>query len=90
MITGGWTNGEAFIPFSQTLLTTRDEKLMVGSDSPVDRSTIRGRRRAAAKEKETDTICRMGGEAKRAGIPFDFVLFDAYDEALDNVGLNFA
>ncbi len=77
-MTGGWTNGEAFIPFSQTLLTTRDEKLMVGPDSPVDRRTIRGRRRAAAKEKGTDTVCRMAGEARRAGIPFDFVLFDTW------------
>lgn len=78
MMTGGWTNGEVFIPFSQTLLTTRDEKLMVGPDSPADRRTIRGRRRAAAKEKGTDTVCRMVGEAKRAGIPFDFVLFDTW------------
>lgn len=78
MMTGGWTNGEAFIPFSQTLLTTRDEKLMVGPDSHADRRTIRGRRRAAAKEKGTDTVCRMVGEAKRVGIPFDFVLFDTW------------
>lgn len=78
MMTGGWTNGEAFIPFSQTLLTTRDEKLMVGPDNPIDRRTIRGKRRAAAKEKGTDTVCRMVGEAKRMGIPFDFVLFDTW------------
>ena len=70
-MTGGWTNGEAFIPFSQTLLTTRNETLMVGPDSPLDRRTIRGRRRAAAKEKGTDTVCRMVAEAKKAGIPFD-------------------
>ena len=78
MMTGGWTNGEAFIPFSQTLLTTRDETLMVGPDSPLDRRTIRGRRRAAAKEKGTDTVCRMVAEAKKVGIPFDFVLFDTW------------
>lgn len=78
MMTGGWTNGEAFIPFSQTLLTTRDSRLMVGPDTPVDRRTIRGRRRAAAKEKGTDTVCRMVGEAKNAGIPFQFVLFDTW------------
>ena len=78
MMTGGWTNGEVFIPFSQTLLTTRDEKLMVGPDNPADRRSIRGRRRACAKEKGTDTVCRMVGEAKREGIPFDFVLFDTW------------
>lgn len=78
MMTGGWTNGEIFLPFSQTLLTTRDDSLMVGPDTPVDRRTIRGRRRAAAKEKGTDTVCRMVREAKKTGIPFDFVLFDTW------------
>lgn len=78
MMTGGWTNGETFIPFSQTLLTTRDSRLMVGPDASVDRRTVRGRRRAAAKEKGTDTVCRMVREAKKAGIPFDFVLFDTW------------
>lgn len=78
MMTGGWTNGETFIPFSQTLLTTRDDKLMLGPDTPVDKRTIRGRRRAAAKEKGTDTVCRMVKEAKKSGIPFQFVLFDTW------------
>ena len=78
MMTGGWTNGEIFLPFSQTLLTTRDDSLMVGPDTPVDRRTVRGRRRAAAKEKGTDTVCRMVREAKKTGIPFDFVLFDTW------------
>ena len=78
MMTGGWTNGDVFLPFSQTLLTTRDNSLMVGRDTPVDRRTIRGRRRVAAKEKGTDTVCRMVREAKKSGIPFDFVLFDTW------------
>lgn len=78
MMTGGWTNGETFIPFSQTLLTTRDDKLMVGPDSPIDRRTICGKRRERAKEKGTDTVCRMVKEAKGVGIPFDFVLFDTW------------
>lgn len=78
MMTGGWTNGDTFIPFSQTLLTTRDNKLMVGPDTPVDKRTIRGRRRAAAKEKGTDTVCRMVKEAQKSGIPFQFVLFDTW------------
>lgn len=42
MMTGGWTNSEIFLPFSQILLTTRDENLMTGPDIPVDRRTIGG------------------------------------------------
>lgn len=51
-----------FLPFSQTLLTTRDDKLMVGPNVPVDRRTVRGRRRAAAK----DLICTMELLAEKA------------------------
>lgn len=51
---------------------------MAGLDTPVDKRTIRGRRRAAAKEKGTDTVCRMVQEAKKSGIPFQFVLFDTW------------
>ena len=48
MMVSGWTNSETFIPFSQTLLTTRDDSLMIDPDAPVDTRTLRGRRRAAA------------------------------------------
>lgn len=78
MMVGGWTNGDVFIPYAQTLLTTRDKELMIGKDTPVDKRTIRGKRRAASKEKGTDTVCRMVREAQQAGIPFDFVLFDTW------------
>lgn len=51
---------------------------MAGPDPPVDKRTIRGRRRAAAKEKGTDTVCRIVKGAKKSGIPFQFVLFDTW------------
>ena len=69
MMTGGWTNGEAFIIFSQTLLTTQDEKLMVGPDSPFDRRTIRGRCRAAAKEKRDRYRMPHGQGSQKGGNP---------------------
>ncbi len=75
---GGWTNSETFIPFYQTLLTTRDDKLMIRPDIPIDKRTIRGRRRAAAREKGIDTVCRMVKEAQKSGIPFQYVLFDTW------------
>lgn len=78
MMVGGWTNGDVFVPYSQTLLTTRDQNLMIGKDIAIDKRTIRGRRRAASKEKGTDTVCRMVKEAQQSGIPFDYVLFDTW------------
>ena len=78
MMTGGWTNGEVFVPFAQSLLTTRDENLMVGKDNPVDGRTLRGRRRRMARTKGTDVVQSMVQSAQKAGIPFDYVMFDTW------------
>ncbi len=78
MMTGTWTNSEMNIPFAQTLLTTRNKDLMIGPDTPVDKRTISGRRKARAKEKGTDTVLRMVKDARTVGIPFDSILFDTW------------
>ncbi len=94
MMTGGWTNGEVFIPFAQVLLTTRNESLMVGKDDPVDGRTIRGKRRKRAKEKGTVVVQAMVQEAQKANIQFDYVLFDTWFSnpsqlvALNGIGAN--
>lgn len=78
MMTGAWVNGSVVIPFAQALLSTRDEKLMVGPDQAVDRRTLRWKRRNRAKTKGTAVVLEMVKEAQRAGIPFDYVLFDTW------------
>ena len=78
MMTGGWTNGDAFIPFAQSLLSTLDEKLMVGPDRPYDKRTVEGKRRERAKTKGTEVVYQMVQEAQKIGIPFDCVLFDTW------------
>lgn len=94
MMTGGWSNGEVFIPFTQCMLTTRDSDLMVGPDEHVDRRTLRGKRRAMAKKKGTDVVQKMVKKASEMGIPYDFVLFDTWFSnphqliALKNIGAN--
>ena len=78
MMTGGWTNGDVFIPFAQALLSTRDESQMVGPDEKIDHRTIRGKRRARAKQKGTEVVQAMVRTALETGIPFDYVLFDTW------------
>ena len=78
MMTGAWSNGELLVPFAQSMLTTRDSKLMVGPDEHVDGRTLRGKRRAMAKEKGTVVVQRMVEKAQEIGIPFDYVLFDTW------------
>ena len=78
MMTGGWTNGDTFIPFAQALLSTRDDSLMIGPDNQTDRRTLRGRRRAMAKTKGTEVVLHMVKQAQKAEIPFDYVLFDTW------------
>ena len=78
MMTGGWSNNDIFIPFRQSLLTTRKGSLMVGPDECVDGRTVRGKRRKLAKTKGTEVVCSMVKEAMDMGIPFDYVLFDTW------------
>ena len=78
MMTGGWSNGDVFIPFSQVLLSTREDRNMVGPDDPVDLRTLCGKRRARAKEKGTKVVQAMVESAIGADIPFDYVLFDTW------------
>ena len=78
MMTGGWTNGEIFIPFSQALLTTNNPAMMVGPDVPVDQRTLRGKRRALAKETGLSVVKNMINKAKSENIPYDYVLFDTW------------
>ena len=78
MMTGGWSNGDVYIPFAQSLLTTSDKDLMVGPDEKFDRRTLQGKRRELAKTKGTDVVYHMVKYAKRVGIPFDTILFDTW------------
>ena len=78
MMTGGWTNSDVYVPFAQTLLSTRDDSKMVGPDEAVDLRTVRGRRRKLAKTKGTEVVHHMVERAQSAGIPFDYVLFDTW------------
>ena len=51
---------------------------MIGPDHSLDRRTLRGKRRAMAKETGTDSVKRMVQQAKKADIPFDYILFDTW------------
>ena len=78
MMTGGWSNGDVYIPFAQSLLSTRDKELMTGPDDKYDRRTLSGKRRELAKTKGTEVVYHMVKCAQKAGIPFDVVLFDTW------------
>lgn len=78
MMTGGWSNSEMFVPFAQSMLTTRDKNLMLGPDEHVDGRTLRGKRRKIAKTKGTEVVQIMVEKAKALGIPFSYVLFDTW------------
>ena len=58
--------------------STRDNPKMVGPDESVDLRTVRGKRRKLAKTKGTEAVYHMVKQARSAGIPFDYVLFDTW------------
>ena len=79
MMTGVWSNSETTVPFAQALLSTRDEKQMIGTDDQsIDRRTLRWKRRNLAKTKGTEVMRQMVNTARQGGIPFDYVLFDTW------------
>ena len=77
MMTAVWTNGDT-VPVTQALLSTRDEKLRIGSFDMGDGRTWEGKRRKTAVTSGTEVMVQMVQTAIQAGIEFDDVLADTW------------
>lgn len=78
MLTLGWTDGNSFLPVAGTLLSSENERTRVNEAVSVDRRTNAYKRRKLAVSKGTDAMLELLLEAKLAGIPADYVLFDSW------------
>ena len=78
MLTLGWTDGNSFLPVAGTLLSSENEKTRVNKAAVLDRRTNAYKRRQLAVSKGTDAMLELLLEAKLAGIPADYVLFDSW------------
>ena len=77
MLTLGWTDGTTFLPVNQILLSSTSDSQVNGSN-PIDRRSNGYKRRQLAIMKGTDAMIELIKEAKNAGLPADYVLFDSW------------
>jgi hypothetical protein len=77
MLTLGWTDGTTFLPVNQVLLSSTSDSQVNGAN-PIDRRSNGFKRRQLAMMKGTDAMIELIKEAKDAGLPADYVLFDSW------------
>ena len=77
MLTLGWTDGTTFLPVNQILLSSTSDSQVNGSN-PIDRRSNGYKRRKLATMKGTDAMIELIKEAKNAGLPANYVLFDSW------------
>ncbi len=77
MLTLGWTDGTTFLPVSHILLSSTSDS-QVNSSNPIERRSNGYKRRQMSLMKGTDAMIELIKEAKNAGLPADYVLFDSW------------
>ena len=79
MLTLGWSDGNTFLPVNHCLLSTENRKNRVNeATAAVDSRTNGSKQRKLAQKKMTDVSVQLLKEAKAAGIPARYVLFDTW------------
>ena len=78
LLTLGWSDGNTFLPITHRLLSSANEKNVLGTVEKRDCRTIAGRRRKQAREKGTEVMVSLLKSALKAGHRADYVLFDTW------------
>jgi len=78
LLTLGWSDGNTFLPVTHRLLSSANEKNVLGTVEKKDCRTLAGRRRKQAREKGTEVMMDLLKSALKAGHRADYVLFDTW------------
>ena len=78
LLTLGWSDGNTFLPVNYSLLTSENPKKRIYGMQDLDKRTIGYRRRMQAMTKAPAVMLDMIKQAKMAGIPAKYVLFDSW------------
>lgn len=70
-------DGSTFLPVNSVLLSTDSEKNRINDAVAVDKRTVGYRRRRLSLKKGTLAMMELLKQAKKAGIPAKYVLFDS-------------
>ena len=78
LLTLGWSDGNTFLPVAHRLLSSANEKNVLGTVEKQDSRTLAGRRRKQARKKGTEVMMDLLKSAVKAGHRADYVLFDTW------------
>ena len=73
-----WTDGNTAVPINSCLLSSTQEKNVLGSEKTFDGRSLAGQRRTLSKMKGTKAMIELISRALSAGIKADYVLFDTW------------
>ena len=89
-----WTDGNTAVPVNSCLLSSTQDKNILGPEESFDGRSLAGKRRKLSKTKGTKAMLELISSALSAGINADYVLFDTWFSSpsqlidIKNLGLN--
>lgn len=79
MLTLGWRDGNTFLPLSHCLLSSSSKQQpLQGASEDVDPRSNGGKQRKLAQSKAPEVVLTLLQEAREAGVPAQYVLFDSW------------
>ncbi len=73
-----WTDGNTAIPVNSCLLSSTQDKNVLGPEESYDGRSLAGQRRKLSRMKGTKVMIELISKALSAGIKADYVLFDTW------------
>lgn len=73
-----WTDGNTAIPVNSCLLSSTQDKNVLGPEDSFDGRSLAGKRRKLSRMKGTKVMVELVSKALSAGIKADYVLFDTW------------
>ena len=78
LLTLGWSDGTSFLPIASRLMSSKDDKKVLGTLPELDMRTTAGKIRAQARRKMTGVMVELLRDAIKAGHKAKYVLFDRW------------
>ena len=73
-----WTDGNTAVPVNSCLLSSTQDKNVLGPEESYDGRSLAGQRRKLSRMKGTKAMIELIGKALSVGIKADYVLFDTW------------
>ena len=78
MLTLGWSDGNSFVPISHRLMSSGNDKNVIGVVEEYDKRSLSYKRRYQARRKATDVMIDMVKQAQKCGHYAKYILFDSW------------